>query len=99
MQSFFSQPSLRLRPRPRLRNSLRPVKSFFTQKSLRALSNNDDGEETWHELFFDLVYVAAALQLGDMIKYSIKYGGFGVSTVLFTAMRVSWDQLVEYQNR
>jgi hypothetical protein len=87
---------------------LRPVKSFFVKRSsLRAHRKEDDGEETWHELFFDLVYVAAALQLGDMIKYNLaygvgpglKFGGFTVSSMLFAAMRMTWDQLVTYQNR
>ena len=56
-------------------------------------------EETWYELFYDLVFVAAALQIGHIVQSDISAEGLFKSGVLFAVMRATWDQLTFYQNR
>lgn len=56
-------------------------------------------EETWYELFYDLVFVAAALQIGHIVQSDISAEGLFRSGVLFAVMRATWDQLTFYQNR
>lgn len=60
---------------------------------------SDDRQETWYELFYDLVFVAAALQLGLIIKYDHRLVGVAKAGVLFLILRSTWDHLVLYQNR
>jgi hypothetical protein len=55
--------------------------------------------ETWYELFYDLIFVAAALQIGHIVQSEISPEGLFKSGLLFTVMRATWDQLMFYQNR
>jgi low temperature requirement protein LtrA len=55
--------------------------------------------ETWYELFYDLVFVASALQIGYIVKYDISFNGIIKSGIIFTVMRATWDQLMFYQNK
>ena len=55
--------------------------------------------ETWYELFHDLIFVAAALQIGHIVQSEISFDGLFKSGVLFAVMRATWDQLMFYQNR
>lgn len=55
--------------------------------------------EAWDELFYDLIFVAAAFQLGSIAKYDLGILGLAKSVVLFTVMKSTWDQLVYYQNK
>lgn len=55
--------------------------------------------ETWYELFYDLVFVAAALQLGRVIKYDHRPVGLIKSSILFLMLRSTWDHVTMYQNR
>ena len=55
--------------------------------------------ETWYELFYDLVFVASALQLGLIIKYDHRILGLLKAGILFCMLRGAWDQLTSYQIR
>jgi low temperature requirement protein LtrA len=55
--------------------------------------------EGWYELFYDLIFVAAALQIGHIVQSEITPRGLFKSGLLFTLMRATWDQLMFYQNR
>jgi hypothetical protein len=55
--------------------------------------------ETWYELFYDLVFVASAIQLGTVIKYDHRFLGMVKASVLFLMLRSTWDHLTLYQNR
>lgn len=63
-----------------------------------SAANHQEGE-TWYELFYDLVFVAAALQLGMVIKYDHRLLGLIKSAILFLMLRSTWDHLTMYQNR
>mmetsp|Transcript_19691 Transcript_19691/g.28321 ORF Transcript_19691/g.28321 Transcript_19691/m.28321 type:complete len:516 (-) Transcript_19691:113-1660(-) len=56
-------------------------------------------EETWYELFYDLVFVAAAIQIGHIAQSDISVIGLFKSGLMFAVMRATWDQLMFYQNR
>lgn len=51
------------------------------------------------QLFYDLVFVAAAIQMGNLLKYHLSYSNVFTTTLLFTVMRATWDHLTLYQNR
>ena len=61
--------------------------------------HDDHRAETWYELFYDLVFVAAALQLGMIIKYDHRMVGIVKAAILFLMLRSTWDHLTAYQNR
>jgi len=50
-------------------------------------------------LFYDLVLVASALQLGLIIKYDHRALGLIKAAILFYMLRSTWDHLTAYQNR
>lgn len=77
------------------------VHSHQTHRSLRAVDHDEEEHrhETWYELFYDLVFVASALQLGMVIKYDHRLMGMLKASVLFLMLRSTWDHLTMYQNR
>jgi low temperature requirement protein LtrA len=60
---------------------------------------NSHRSETWYELFYDLVFVAASIQIGTIIKYNISAMGLLKAGILFTVFRATWDQVMFYQNK
>lgn len=75
-----------------VRDTTVPASDFKTQY-------NSHRGETWYELFYDLVFVASALQIGYIVKYNISFMGLLKSGIIFTVMRATWDQLMFYQNK
>jgi low temperature requirement protein LtrA len=55
--------------------------------------------ENWHELFYDLIFVAAAIQIGTILKAEISARNVIQSSLLFMILRSTWDNLMMYQNR
>ncbi len=53
--------------------------------------------EAWYELFYDLIFVATAIQIGEITHYDISLHGIFQSGLLFAVMRATWDQLMFYQ--
>ena len=64
-----------------------------------APAYHEHRSETWYELFYDLVFVAAAIQLGKVIKYDHRPLGLIKASLLFLMLRSTWDHLTLYQNR
>ena len=56
-------------------------------------------EETFYELFYDLIFVAAAIQIGHVIQSDITTISLLESGLLFFVTRATWSQLMAYQNR
>lgn len=78
------------------------IRSYNSEVSLSQTSHSSHDEhraETWYELFYDLVFVAAALQLGMIIKYDHRIVGIVKAAILFLMLRSTWDHLTAYQNR
>jgi low temperature requirement protein LtrA len=54
---------------------------------------------TWLELFYDLVYVAAIIQLGNTLSSDVSWGGFIRFVALFIPIWWSWTGVTFYVNR
>ena len=54
---------------------------------------------TWLELFYDLVYVAAIIQLGNTLSNDVSWGGFLRFVALFIPIWWSWTGITFYVNR
>ena len=60
---------------------------------------DDGGRVTWLELFFDLVYVAALIQLGDRLSGDVSWAG-GVAFVgAFVILWWTWTGTTAFVNR
>ncbi len=59
----------------------------------------DDGRVTWLELFFDLIYVAAFIQLGDRLSADTSWNGAVVFIGSFTLLWWTWTGTTAFMNR
>lgn len=76
-----------------MRKRLFHIPIFHTHKE------HKEKKVTWLELFYDLVYVAAFIQLGDAFSKNISVEYFVKSAGIFTAMWLSWTGFTYYANR
>ncbi|MGH1490944.1 MAG: low temperature requirement protein A [Acidimicrobiales bacterium] len=65
---------------------------------LRHLAH-DNERVSWLELFFDLVYVAALIQLGDRLAGDISWTGVGRFVGAFTVLWWTWTGTTAFVNR
>lgn len=54
---------------------------------------------TWLELFYDLVFVAAFVQLGSALSVRVSPAGYAGFALVFSAIWVSWTGFTFYVNR
>lgn len=66
---------------------------------LNRTSNSHDRKVTWLELFYDLVYVATLIQLGNTLSEDISLTGFLRFAVLFAPIWWAWTGITFYTNR
>ena len=59
----------------------------------------EDGRVTWLELFFDLVYVAALIQLGDQLADDVTWSGVGSFAGVFVILWWTWTGTTAFTNR
>ncbi|MEM7340624.1 MAG: low temperature requirement protein A [Actinomycetota bacterium] len=59
----------------------------------------EDGRVTWLELFFDLVYVAALIQLGDRLSSDISWAGTAAFVGAFVVLWWTWTGATAFINR
>lgn len=59
----------------------------------------DDGRVTWLELFFDLVYVAALIQLGDRLSGDVSWSGGAAFVGAFVMLWWTWTGTTAFTNR
>ncbi len=62
-------------------------------------SVDDDGRVTWLELFFDLVFVAALIQLGDRLADDVSWRGGIVFSGAFVLLWWTWTGTTAFNNR
>jgi len=65
----------------------------------RHTLETDQSRVTWLELFFDLLYVAALIQLGDELSSDVSWGGVGRFVGVFTVLWWTWTGTTAYTNR
>ena len=58
-----------------------------------------EARETWLELFYDLVYVAVLIQLGNVLSDDVSWRGAGRFAVLFIPVWWAWSNYTFYMNR
>lgn len=64
-----------------------------------AVAGEHERKVTWLELFYDLVYVAAIIQLGNTLSNDVSWGGFIRFVALFIPIWWSWTGITFYVNR
>lgn len=74
-------------------------KRFFHTPIFHMHSPNTEKKVTWLELFYDLVYVAAFIQLGDAFSKNISFQTFAQSAGVFVSMWITWTGFTYYANR
>ncbi len=60
---------------------------------------DDEGRVTWLELFFDLVYVAALIQLGDRLSGDVSWRGGAAFVGAFIVLWWTWTGTTAFINR
>ena len=74
-------------------------KRLFHVPIFHTHNEKKEKKVTWLELFYDLVYVAAFIQLGDAFSKNISIDYFLKSSGIFTSMWLSWTGFTYYANR
>ncbi len=74
-------------------------KRFFHTPEFHILNHDKEKKVTWLELFYDLIYVAAFIQLGDTFAKNISIDYFFKSAGIFISMWLSWTGFTYYANR
>jgi low temperature requirement protein LtrA len=63
------------------------------------LDTNEERRATWLELFFDLVFVVAVAELGEVLSNDVTLGGFLRFLALFVPVWWAWAGFTFYANR
>lgn len=66
---------------------------------LQSISDSEEHKVTWLELFYDLVYVAALIQLGNALSDDVSPVGFMRFVVVFVPVWWAWTGITFYMNR
>lgn len=72
---------------------------FLDPPRLRVLDTEDERRATWLELFFDLVFVVAVAELGNVLSDDATLGGFLRFLALFVPVWWAWAGFTFYANR
>jgi low temperature requirement protein LtrA len=72
---------------------------LFAPPRLTKHGHSEDRRVTWLELFYDLVYVAALIQLGNTLSEDVTAGGFTRFAILFALLWWAWTGITFYINR
>ena len=67
-----------------------------------SLHTPEDGKQrrvAWLELFYDLIYVATIIQLGDALSHHVDVAGFIAFGALFLPLWWTWTGFTFYSNR
>lgn len=72
---------------------------WFHRPLLHSPALGLEKRPTWLELFYDLVFVAAFIQLGNGLSENVTVVGFGTFASVFVALWVAWTGFTFYENR
>ena len=64
-----------------------------------ALHQGHGKRVSWLELFYDLIFVASIIQLGDFLSASVTLQSFGLFLLHFTPLWLAWTGFTVYANR
>lgn len=71
----------------------------WTPPRLQRAAHGEDRRVTWLELFYDLVYVAVLIQLGNTLSEDVSPDGVVRFVVLFVPIWWAWTGITFYMNR
>lgn len=95
-------PEQPLGPRGFSRLDLEPmshVNRWFHEPQLHSPKQGHEKKVAWLELFYDLIYVAAIIQLGNALSHDVSITGFLAFAGLFTPIWFTWTTFTFYSNR
>ncbi len=73
---------------------------WYHKPVLHAPAHADEGKTvSWLELFFDLIFVAAIIQLGDYLSEDVSIAGFLKFSGHFVPLWIAWSGFTFYANR
>ena len=72
---------------------------FLDPPRLRVFDTEEERRATWLELFFDLVFVVAVAELGEVLSDDVTLGGFLRFVALFVPVWWAWAGFTFYANR
>ena len=76
---------------------------FVTDSKGNRLSTVDEYDSDWGELFFDLIYVAMAFKLGDIVAEGVEDENYAETALFFFSIYVvmndAWFARVTYYSR
>mgnify|MGYP000412459091 CR=1 FL=1 len=72
---------------------------FFHNPLLHVEGHSHEKKASWLELFYDLIFVAAFIQLGNGLAYKISLSSFLAFCGLFLTLWISWSGFSYYSNR
>ncbi len=72
---------------------------WFHTPELHSPVLNEEKKVTWLELFYDLIFVAAFIQLGNGLSHHVSVEGFFAFAAIFVPLWVAWTGFTFYVNR
>lgn len=72
---------------------------WFHRPRLHLPVHGHGKKVTWLELFFDLVFVAAFIQLGNGLSANVTVEGFASFAAVFTVLWIVWTGFTFFENR
>ncbi len=73
--------------------------SIVRHNPIAVRAETDDDRVAWLELFFDLIYVAALVQLGSQLSAELSWAGAGRFAALFVVLWWTWTGTTVHINR
>jgi len=73
--------------------------SITSPPRLHRAAHDEERKVTWLELFYDLVYVATLIQLGNSLSEDVSLAGFLRFVVVFAPVWWAWTGMTFYLNR
>ncbi len=72
---------------------------LYHPPTLHAPHGHEGKKVTWLELFYDLVFVAGIIQLGNHLSDDPGLGGFALFALHFVPLWIAWSGFTIYENR
>lgn len=72
---------------------------WYHDPTLHTEHSAEEKRVTWLELFYDLIFVAAFIQLGDGLAHNVSIAGFASFAGIFVPLWIVWTGFTFYVNR
>ena len=72
---------------------------WFHKPALHSPALGLEKRATWLELFYDLIFVAAFIQLGNGLSQNVSVAGYAAFFAMFAPLWISWTGFTFYENR